>query len=140
MDSTPEPSTGKTRPQASRYEFRDAENQVLGDLSRRISSMGVFSLLLGATAGVLSGLQVARGTIGWAILISAFAFYFLLSGFWTVRAGRAFRSIVVSTGRDIRHLMEALEQLNRLYRLKLLLLIVCLAALFAMLVAPTAAR
>lgn len=134
------PSAPESRARTPGYEFREPENAVLRDLSQRTQSMGVFSLLVGAIAAALSVVQGFRDSIGWALALGAFAFYFLLSGFWTVRAGRAFRSIVVSSGRDIRHLMEALEQLSRLYRMKLLLLLICIAALFAMLVAPTAAR
>jgi hypothetical protein len=54
-----------------------------------------------------------------------------MMGVWTERAGAQFRTVVVTEGRDIRHLMHALEDLRRLYTLQFW---ICLAAIVSALV------
>jgi len=56
---------------------------------------------------------------------------YLLMGMWTRSAARSFQQVVDTTGRDIRHLMDALSELNKMYSLVYTLIVIGLLVLIA---------
>jgi hypothetical protein len=67
----------------------------------------------------------------WGIAISSAAngLLYLLMGLWTRSASRSFQQVVDTTGRDIRHLMDALSSLNKMYTLIYTLIVIGLLVL-----------
>lgn len=115
----------------SEYEFSSSQNELIGDLAKKMSFVATLSI----AAGVL---VLISGII---ILISAFAepqsfaqainsliqgTFFLLIGIWTRNAGSAFKRIVTTSGADVENLMGALGELRKLYTLQYWLVILVL--------------
>ena len=99
------------------FEFDDSQNEVLGDLSGKMSFvgtllmiLGVLMLAVGAATLIAVGLE-GIGSLGAGIV------YFLI-GFWTRNASASFKEIVNTEGQDITNLMNAMGQLRRLYTLQ----------------------
>src|SRR5262249_57086555 len=69
----------------------------------------------------------------WGIVVSSAVngLLYLLIGMWTRGAARSFQKIVDTTGRDIRHLMDALSELNKMYTLIYTLIFIGLLVLLA---------
>ncbi len=115
----------------SEYEFSSSQNELIGDLAKKMSFV--------ATLSIVTGILVL--IFGIIILISAFAepqgfpeavnaliqgVFFLLIGTWTKNAGSAFKRIVTTAGADIENLMGALGELRKLYTLQYWLVILLL--------------
>jgi hypothetical protein len=106
------------------YEFTGRENAVIGRLGEKMHFVGLFTLGVGVLA---IGFGVMRRDLGPVVSGLLYA----MMGVWTERAGAQFRTVVVTEGHDIRHLMHALEDLRRLYTLQFW---ICLIAIVAALV------
>ncbi len=115
----------------SEYEFSSSQNELIGDLAKKMSFVAILSIV----AGVITLISAI------VILIAAFTepqrfpeainaliqgIFFLLIGTWTKNAGSAFKRIVTTAGTDIENLMGALGELRKLYTLQYWLVILLL--------------
>lgn len=110
---------------SSQYEFTYSENAVIGNLGSKMSLVGLFMLGIGFfffVTGLVRWAQSHDLDIGLLFL----SLLFIVVGIWTHRAGREFRSVAETQGKDISHLMAALANLLKLYTLLYLLFFVAL--------------
>jgi hypothetical protein len=113
------------------YEFTAEQNDVIGDLARKMRFVGLMGmivgvfLLLGAIASFASSARAGSAGPVNAIMGAAS----VLVGAWTRRASIGFQRIVETEGHDIENLMGALAELRRIYALQRILLIVVLLLL-----------
>ncbi len=109
-----------------RYEFSDAQNQVIHDLARKMQGVGIFMIALGvlALAGFVAGLLAPDlvPSLIWVFI----AAYFVAVGLWSVRAARELEKVVTTEGEDIPHLMRAMGEIKKLYTLHFWLIVVYL--------------
>jgi hypothetical protein len=112
-------------PASSQYEFSHLEDTVIGSLGSKMSFVGLFMLGIGLFFFI-------SGIVRWAqrhdldVSLLFLSLLFIVVGIWTHRAGREFRSVAETQGRDISHLMTALANLLKLYTLLYLLFFVAL--------------
>ncbi len=96
------------------YEFDARQNELVGELAKRMLWVAYFLLLAGALVGVVGmGTLTERGIFS---LIQAG--FMIIIGVWTKRAAAAFDGIVRTEGSDIANLMVALGELRKLYTLQ----------------------
>ena len=96
------------------YEFDARQNELVGELAKRMLWVAYFLLLAGALVGVVGmGTLTERGIFS---LIQAG--FMIIIGVWTKRAAAAFDGIVQTEGSDIANLMVALGELRKLYTLQ----------------------
>src|SRR5262249_52914885 len=112
-------------PGAPQYEFSPAENATIGNLGSKMSIVGLFMLGIGLfcfTSVIARWVQVHE--------LEAVQLFFTLLlipvGSWTHRAGREFRNVAATQGKDISHLMGALANLLKLCTLVYLILFITL--------------
>jgi hypothetical protein len=146
------------------FEFSDSQNQLIGSLARKMTTVGfvmVFFGILqivnavmtmfftrdpnrviaaaekaGMPAEQLDTLREALSGGFWsspvaisAISVGVAGLLLFLVGNWTRQAGLGFAGIVLTKGRDVSRLMDALGALHRKYALMYTILVV--AAIFA---------
>jgi hypothetical protein len=119
---TPVPATPAV---TSQYEFTYSENTIIGNLGSKMSFVGLFMLGIGLFffgSGLIRWGQSHDLDVGQLFL----SLLFIVFGIWTHRAGREFRSVAETQGKDISHLMVALANLLKLYTLIYLLFFVAL--------------
>ena len=137
------------------HEFTGEQNDFIGRLAKKMSVVGLVSVIFGVLYLISAVLLLAfvfqdklpadvvtkipdevRAKVPttsnylWGVLIqTALAgLIFLMIGIWTRSAAASFREIVSTTGRDITHLMNALSSLYKMYSLLYTLIIVTLLA------------
>jgi hypothetical protein len=81
--------------------------------------------------GQLANLPPDNHLWGVVVISAVNGLLYLLMGTWTRSASREFQKIVDTTGRDIRHLMDALSELNKMYTLIYTLIVIGLLVLLA---------
>lgn len=131
--------TSPRREQDTGYEFSGEDNRLIGHLATRMTGLGWFLATVGAISILAAAAGALRGLAGSSLLLLAAGCFFGLTGWWTIRGGRAFRRVVSTRGDDITHLMGALAELNRFYTLNFWLAIVYLLLVGATLLGPTSA-
>src|SRR5271166_4385110 len=118
---TPAPTPASVAPAGSpQYEFTYSENSIIDNLGSKMSFVGLFMLGIGLfffASVILRWVQSHHLEVALLFL----TLLFIVVGIWTHRAGREFRSVAETHGKDISHLMEALENLLKLYTLLYLL-------------------
>jgi len=101
------------------YEFSPEDNKAIDRLVLKMRRVGLWFELYGAILVFYFLMRFLPRSRSLAIapleLITGLLFLFL--GNWTRRGARAFREIVLTEGRDVDHLMEALRQLSYFYGL-----------------------
>ena len=98
---------------------------MIGNLGSKMSFVGLFMLGIGLfffVSGIVRWAQSHDLEVGLLFL----SLLFIVVGIWTHRAGREFRSVAETQGKDISHLMGALANLLKLYTLLYLLFFVAL--------------
>ena len=117
---TPAPTPASAAPAvSSRYEFSYSENSIIGNLGTKMSFVGLFMLGIGLFFSSVIIRWVQSHHLEVALLF--LTLLFIVVGIWTHRAGREFRIVAGTHGKDISHLMGALENLLKLYTLLYLL-------------------
>ena len=114
-----------TPPPSSQYEFGHAENAILKNLGSKMSFVGLFMLGSGLfffVSGIIRWFQSQELEVGLLFL----TLLFVVLGIWTHRAGRQFRSVAETIGKDISHLMGALENMLKFYTLLYILFFIVL--------------
>ena len=123
---TPLPSPAPATPAVSaQYEFTYSENTVIGNLGSKMSFVGLFMLGIGLFFFVSGIVRFSRNDYP-DVSMLFLSLLFIVVGIWTHRAGREFRSVAETEGKDISHLMGALANLLKLYTLLYLLFFVAL--------------
>ena len=137
-----------TRGQAPiEYEFTDIENDVIRDLTSKMSFVGTVSAVLGVILLGLGGLGlIALGASRHSrpadlvnvVTTGVQGVVLILIGVWTRSATASFKLIVDTEGNDIGNLMFALGHMRRISGLQramlsvaLALMVIALAVLFA---------
>jgi hypothetical protein len=111
------------------YEFRPAENKVIGALALKMHFVGLFLLALGLLIIAIGVVVVFHaGPIVSGTLVC-------LVGLWTHRASSSLQSVVQTEGRDVSHLMDALDDLHKLYSFQFWLLMLAMILAMAGLIA-----
>jgi hypothetical protein len=119
----PPEGPGATPPPARQYEFSPEQDRLIADLGDKMVVVGYFALALAVLDVVAMFATFIRvGNVN--LDISAILFF--LIGLWTVRAGRSFRDVARTQGRDITHLLDALVDLRNVYALFYWLLVLSL--------------
>jgi hypothetical protein len=135
----------------ARYEFTGEQNELIGDLARKMRLVGLVGVVVGVL-NILSALLLlvfifqdrlpadvlqripedVRSKVPstghlWGALIQGVTagLILLLVGVWTRAAGASFQQIVDTTGRDIGHLMNGLGELRKMYTLMYTLILIC---------------
>ncbi|WP_448573732.1 DUF5362 family protein [Trichothermofontia sp.] len=119
------------------FEFDTSQNELFGDLARKMGFVGLLFIALGALTvlgGVFGGLKSLSNLFVGVL--------YILIGLWTKNAADSFRRIVDTQGSDIANLMMALGQLRKLYTLQywaiiISIIFVVLALILAILFATT---
>ena len=117
------------------YEFTYSENSVIANLGSKMSFVGLFMLGIGLfffVSGIVRLVQSHYLDVSLLFL----SLLFIVVGIWTHRAGREFRSVAETQGKDISHLMGALDNLLKFYTLLYLLFFVALVFAIIQLAQP----
>ncbi len=113
------------------YEFDARQNELVGELAKRMLWVAYFLLLAGALVGVVGmGTLTERGIFS---LIQAG--FMILIGVWTKRAAAAFDGIVQTAGSDIPNLMAARGELKKLYTMQFWVVALAIGLLVVVLLA-----
>jgi hypothetical protein len=108
----------------SQYEFSPTENAIIGSLGSKLSFVGLFMLGIGLVCFISVIVRWIQLEDLEVIFLLFLTLLLIPVGIWTHRAGREFRSVAVTEGKDISHLMGALENLLKLCTLVYLILFV----------------
>jgi hypothetical protein len=102
-------------PPRAPYEFSDGDRETLSALAASASFVGVCVVLGGALLGIFGAGALFAGfpSAGGALLAGGMAM--VIEGWWTMYVGRSLTALVVTRGRDVDHLMNAVEHLRRLF-------------------------
>jgi hypothetical protein len=128
MSTTPQSEA--VVPPPAQYEFTNDQNQVIGNLAKKMRLVGIMLEVFGVVGAICGVALINRGGI--ATLIQGVIYVFL--GYWVARAAEAFQRIVQTQGQDISHLMEALRQLGKYFGLQYTLIMIGLVLLALFLV------
>ena len=99
------------------YEFRAAEDEVIGGLARWVGIFAWFCLIAGALMALGGLLTLPHGllnVIGGAV--------YLFIGAWLRGAAGSLRNVVATEGDDIAHLMAALDSLRSAFMAMVILI------------------
>lgn len=110
---------------SSQHEFTYSENSIIGNLGSKMSFVGLFMLGIGLfffSTVIIRWVQFHHLEVALLFL----TLLFIVVGIWTHRAGREFRIVALTHGKDISHLMGALENLVKLYTLLYVLFFIAL--------------
>ena len=99
---------------------------IIGNLGSKMSFVGLFMLGIGLFFFVSGIVRWFRGQRLPGREHALLDLLFIVVGIWTHRAGREFRSVAETQGKDISHLMGALANLLKLYTLLYLLFFIAL--------------
>ena len=123
---TPAPVPASVAPAVtSQYVFSYSENLIIRNLGSKMSFVGLFMLGIGLfffISVIIRWVQSHHLEVALLFL----TLLFIVVGIWTHRAGREFRIVADTHGKDISHLMGALENLLKLYTLLYLLFFIAL--------------
>ncbi|MEB3282761.1 MAG: hypothetical protein VKK42_27965 [Lyngbya sp.] len=115
----------------SGYEFSRSQNELIGDLAKKMNFVAILLIAIGVL-GILSAIINLFTAIAApekiAIVVNNLiqGLFSLLIGTWTRNAAQAFKQIVTTAGTDIQNLMIALGELRKLYTLQYWLVIIAL--------------
>ncbi|MEL7036739.1 MAG: hypothetical protein AAFO04_14120 [Cyanobacteria bacterium J06592_8] len=123
----------------SEYEFSSSQNELVGDLAKKMNFVAILLILfgvLGIVAGVINLFNSIPTSNKMAVILNNFiqGLLSLLTGIWTKNAATAFQKIVTTVGTDIENLMIALGELRKLYGLQYWLIIIALVFFIVVLV------
>ncbi len=108
------------------YEFDREQNLLIADLAGKMSSVGIFLVAAGTLSLMVAAVSIGTGRPGPFVALILAGAFFLATGIWTVRGGRAFRAVVDTEGNDSPLVMHALNQLERFYTLNFWLVVIYL--------------
>lgn len=116
--------------ESRQYEFSPSQNELIQDLAGKMRFVG-FLLFTVGTLSIIGGIIAIffffvgqTGVVDLGGIIQGI--FFILVGYWTIKAGAAFKRIVDTQGNDLENLMGALSELRKLYTLQYWLAILLL--------------
>ncbi len=115
--------------QQQAYEFTEEQNVIIRVLEGRMRTVGITNIVIAAIYVLTYLIFFLPQPIAPLLFLPPFAL-FLFVGIWTNRSASSFKKIVLTTGQDVSHLMNALASLSRLYGLQFWAMIVLGAILF----------
>jgi hypothetical protein len=129
---------------SSTYEFSPSQNELVGNLAKKMRLVGLVTIVFGVLA-LLAGIVHAVGLVSneaartdmaipMTVAMFLYAFVYLCFGVWTRQAGNGFYGIAATQGNDIGHLMNALANLRKIYTVMYALIIIALIAYAIMVV------
>jgi hypothetical protein len=128
MSAAPRPSApdapAPEAPREAGREFSDAHKDSFRALAASMSFVGVCTLLFGGLLCVFFAGALYFGFVPIATGTAVGAAECLLTGWWTMSAGRSLSALVGTRGRDVEHLMDAVGQLRRLFGLARIVIVV----------------
>lgn len=110
----PPPSPIPSAPSDREHEFGGAESVIIGGLGSKMTRVGAFMVGIGicfAFSSIQRWSRVHEMDVGLIFL----TLLFMIFGIWTHRAGREFRRVSTTRGRDVSHLLTAVLSLLRMY-------------------------
>lgn len=119
---------------AREHEFGGGESAVIGGLGVKMSRVGLFMVGIGLCF-VISTIQRWSRFHEMDVGLIFLTLLFIIFGVWTHRAGREFRSVSTSKGKDVSHLMAAMMSLLKLYSVVYVIFFVALIFALIQLVA-----
>ena len=99
---------------SGQYEFSYSENAVIRSLGSKMSFVGLFMLGIGLfffVSVIVRWIEIHELEVALLFL----SLLFIVVGIWTHRAGREFRSVAETQGKDISHLMGARQPAQALH-------------------------
>jgi hypothetical protein len=126
MSAGPHPTPGAA-PEASRetgYDFSDAHKEKFRELATSLSFVGVCAILFGGLACVFFVGELYAGFVPSALGTAVGAALCVVTGWWTMSAGRSLSALVGTRGRDVAHLMEAVTQFQRIFGFARIIIVV----------------
>lgn len=133
------------------YEFTSSQNELIGDLGKKMNFVGILTIVGGVLSLVLGiaslfipgfgsgaiGQGGAPGQGGITLDFSSFlqGLFLLITGLWIRNAAQSFKRVVTTTGSDIENILGALGELRKLYNLQYWLAIALLVTFAVILIA-----
>jgi hypothetical protein len=109
----------------TQFEFDETQNELVGDLAKKMSFVGLLLLFMGILNLIAGGITIFSNVEeGISNLVGGVIF--ALIGFWTRNASASFTQIVDTEGEDVSNLMTALGELRKLYALQYWTILVAL--------------
>lgn len=110
------------------YEFTSSQNQLIGDLAKKMNFVGILMVVSGVIS-IIGGIvtlfaATSQGGFDFSSIVNGVLL--LLTGLWTRNAAQAFNRVVNTAGTDIENMMGALGELRKLYTLQYWLIIIVL--------------
>jgi hypothetical protein len=105
------------------YEFSPADDALIGNLGSKMAFVGLFMLGIGVfffVSVIVQWIRIEELDVSLLFL----TLLFMILGIWTHRAGREFRSVSETKGRDMSHLLGALGNLLKFYTLLYILFLI----------------
>ena len=103
-----------SNPGAREHEFGGGESAIIGGLGSKMTRVGLFMVGIGLCF-VISTIQRWSRFHEMDVGLILLTLLFIIFGIWTHRAGREFRNVSASRGRDVSHLLAAMTSLLKLY-------------------------
>lgn len=123
---------GDRKVQSQPYEFDQAQNRLIRELSQKMSFVGYFLIALGVLLILVGIVRFRIG--GFGNLIQGVIQ--IIIGIWTKQAATSFQLIVNTQENDIQNLMGALRELRKLYTLQYWIFLIAVILLaFAIVIA-----
>jgi len=110
----PPPSPIPPAPAGREHEFGGGESAIIGGLGSKMTRVGLFMVGIGLCF-VISTIQRWSQTHEMDFGLIFLTVLFMIFGIWTHRAGREFRRVSATRGRDVSHLLTAVLSLLRMY-------------------------
>lgn len=95
----------------AQYEFGDAENAVIGSVSKRSVTWGTVSIVLGVFQVIAGVAALKTPTVGLVQLVGGVVA--IIVGISFRKVGGSFKSVVDTQGNDVGNLLDALRGLDR---------------------------
>ncbi len=117
----------------SQYEFNEAQNLVIWELSKKMKFVSIFLIVIGVLQVIPGILLVFMSVFSASVVVEIIgrSLIYIFIGVWGASAANSFRQVVDTKGNDIDHMMSALGDLKTAATLTYWLLIIFIILLIA---------
>src|SRR5579872_1922695 len=91
----------ESTPPPDAYEFSDEHKESFRALAMSMSSLGIFTMLIGGLSVVFALGALYEGFVPNGVVIGAYAVVLMLMASWLLSAGRSLSAMMRTRGRDI---------------------------------------
>jgi hypothetical protein len=134
MADAANPRRESSPPPADEYEFSDVHKESFRALAMSMSSLGIFSMLIGGLFAVFALGALYEGFVPNGVVIGAGSVVQMLMASWLLSAGRSLSAMMRTKGRDVQCVMDAVLQLRRYFGMTLVLLMITILGSIAVVV------